>query len=131
MTTPLWCVLLATILPYVFAVTGAYLRVQQLGKLDANHPRLQALQLEGAAARAYAAQQNSWEALAVFAAAVFTAHLAGADPEGTSATLAMAWVAARVGYGVMYIADVPAARTAVFLLGWLCALGLFYQAATA
>ena len=38
----------------------------------------------GEGARVQAAQQNAWEALPVFAAAVFVAHLAGADPERSS-----------------------------------------------
>ncbi|MDG2305008.1 MAG: MAPEG family protein [Candidatus Binatia bacterium] len=131
MTTPLWCVFVASLLPYVLAGTGAYLRVQQLGKLDANHPRVQALQLGGIAARALGAQANSWEAFAVFTAAVLTAHVAGADPAGASATLAITFVVARVAYAAMYLADIPSARTGVFLTGWGCCLGLFYQAATA
>lgn len=131
MTTPLWCLVLASFIPYVFAVTGAYFRVQQLGKLDANHPRVQALQLEGIAARAYGAQANAWEALAVFTVAVLTAHLAGADPQGTSATLAIVWIVARLGHGAMYVADIPVARTLCFIVGWGCAIGLFYQAASA
>lgn len=131
MTTPLWCVFVASLIPYVLAGIGGYLRVQQLGKLDANHPRIQALQLEGVAARALGAQANSWEALAVFTAAVLTAHLAGADPAGASATLAITFLIARVAYGAMYLADIPVARTGMFLIGWGCCLGLFYQAATA
>lgn len=56
MTTPLWCLLAVAVFPYVLAGLGGYLRVQQLGSLDANHPRVQALELRDVAARAYAAQ---------------------------------------------------------------------------
>ncbi len=131
MTTPLWCVFVASLFPYVLAGIGGYLRVQQLGKLDANHPRVQALSLEGAAARALGAQANMWEAFAVFTAAVLTAHVAGASPEGTTAPLAIAFLVARVLYAAMYLANVAPARTLVFLIGWGCCLGIFYQAATA
>ncbi len=62
---------------------------------------------------------------------MLTAHVAGADPEGTSATLAISFIVARVAYGALYLADIPPARTLLFLIGWGCCLGLFYQAAAA
>jgi uncharacterized MAPEG superfamily protein len=95
MTTPLWCLLIAVLMPYVLAFSGAGFRQRQLGSVDNRNPRQQALQLTGAGARCYAAQQNAWEALAVFTAAVTAAHLAGAAAD-TSALAAQAFIAARV-----------------------------------
>jgi uncharacterized MAPEG superfamily protein len=130
MTTPFWCLLIIAVLPYVLAGVGAYLRVQQLGSLDAEHPRVQALELRGPAARAYGAQQNAWEALALFAAAVVVAHLAGADP-GTSATVAGIFVAVRLMHAACYIANLALPRTLVFLVGLICCFTLFGLAARA
>ena len=130
MTTPLWCLVAVAFFPYVLAGLGGYLRVQQLGTLDANHPRIQATELRGIAARAYAAQLNAWEALALFSAAVLVGHVVGADP-GQSATAALAFVAARVLHAVMYIADQAILRTVVFLASLGCCIWLFVLAAGA
>ena len=124
MTTPFWCLLVAAAMPYVLAGIGGYLRVQQLGSLDANHPRVQALELRGSAARAYASQQNAWEALAVFGAAVFMAHLAGADA-GKSAIASIIFVVARLLHPMMYIANLAPLRSAVFVAGLGSCLWLF------
>lgn len=130
MTTPFWCLLIVAVLPYLLANLGGYFKFQQFGNLDNNHPRLQAARLEGIGARALAAQMNAWEALSVFSAAVFMAHLAHADPEA-SATAAKVFVATRIAHPAFYLADIAPARSAVFLVG-LGALGrLFYLAATA
>lgn len=130
MTTPFWCLLVVAVIPYLLAGVGGYLRVQQLGGLDNNHPRIQALELRGAAARAYAAQQNAWEALALFATAVILAHLTGADP-GQSATASVAYVVTRVLHPVLYVTDRASLRTAVFTAGLACCVWLFVLAALA
>jgi uncharacterized MAPEG superfamily protein len=122
--------LAVAVTPYVLAGIGGYLRVQQLGTLDAHHPRVQALELRGAAARAYASQQNAWEALALFATAVIVAHLTGADP-GQSATASVAFVATRLLHPVLYIGDRAPLRTLVFVAGLGCCVWLFVLAASA
>jgi uncharacterized MAPEG superfamily protein len=130
MTTPFWCLLVAVLIPYVLAMTGGYFRMKQFGSVDNKHPRAQAAALEGAGARAWAAQQNAWEALPVFASAVFVAHLAGADPQ-SSATAAVVFVVARVLHPVAYIANVDVARSLVFLVGLGSCVWLFVLAARA
>ncbi len=130
MTTPLWCLMIVAVLPFVLAGVGGYLRVQQLGSLDAHHPRVQALELRGAAARAYAAQENAWEALTVFGVAVIIAHLAGANP-GQAATASIIFVVARVLHAVLYISDLAPLRTLVFVVGLGCCVWLFRLAAVA
>lgn len=123
MTTPFWCLLIVLVMPYVLAGLGGALRVKQLGSLDNNHPRVQAQELRGVAARAYAAQQNAWEAVSFFGTAVVINHLAGGAP-GTSATLAMVYVAARLGHAAAYLADQPILRTIVFLVSLVCGVWL-------
>jgi uncharacterized MAPEG superfamily protein len=126
MTTPFRCLFIVAILPYVLAGIGGYLRVKQLGHADNNHPRSQAAQLTGAAARALAAQANAWEALGVFGTVVIVAHLAGADP-GKSATASLVYLATRFAHPVLYLANLATLRTLVFVVGlgaiaWLMAL---------
>ena len=80
MTIALWCLLVAVILPYVWLPVAFGERKKQFGTVDNKQPRGQISKLEGKGARAYGAHQNAFEALAVFAPAVLTAHVAKADP---------------------------------------------------
>ena len=70
MTTPLIALVIVALLPYVLAGMGGPFRIKQFGKIDNNHPRQQYSQLTGMGGRVWAAQQNAWEALAIFTAAV-------------------------------------------------------------
>ena len=130
MTTPLWCLLVAVLIPYVLAGVGGYFKTKQFGSVDNNNPRAQSATLEGAGARAVAAQSNAWEALGVFSAAVLMGHLAGADP-GLSATAALLFIAARAVHPILYIADIPTFRSISFLVGLGSCLWLFGLAAIA
>jgi uncharacterized MAPEG superfamily protein len=130
MTVPFWCLLAAVAMPYLLAFTGAAYRQRELGSVDNRHPRQQAQQLTGAGARCYAAQQNAWEALAVFTAAVLVSHLAGADA-GRSAIAATVFVAARVLHAVFYVADRDRLRSLSFVVGMGCCVWLFVLAASA
>ncbi len=130
MTTPFWCLLIAVLMPYVLAGSGSYFKVKQFGSLDNNQPRVQAAALSGVGARVNAAQQNAWEALPVFAASVFVAHMAGADPGG-SATASVLFVAARILHAVFYAADLAPLRSLSFFVGFAACLWLFWLAAAA
>jgi uncharacterized MAPEG superfamily protein len=130
MTTPFWCLLIAVLFPYVLAGIGGYFRAQQFGTLDNKNPRIQAAALEGVGARVYAAQQNAWEALLVFAAAVFVAHLAGANAQ-LAAIAAMVFILARVGHAILYLANLDMPRTGIFLVGLGSCVWLFVLAALA
>lgn len=128
MTLSLWCLACACLLPYLwipFTVPG---RLAMPGGLDNARPRSQQSQLSGLGERALAAQSNAWEALPVFATAVLTAHVAGADPTW-SGWLAVAWVIARLVHGAAYLGDIHPLRTTSFGVGLLCALGQFVLAA--
>ena len=125
MTTPFWCLFIACVIPNVLAPIGGYFKGKQFGSLDNKNPRAQAAALEGAGARAAAAQSNAWEALAIFAAAVLVNHANGGDP-GTSAVLAMVWVGARILHAVFYLADIATARSGVFVVAFGCAIALFF-----
>jgi uncharacterized MAPEG superfamily protein len=77
MNTVIGSLLILCILPLSCAWIAGYHRQKQLGSIDNKEPRIQALQLTGAGARAMAAQANSWEALAVFSAAILAVFISG------------------------------------------------------
>ena len=83
------------------------------------HPREWYGKLSGARARAAAAQNNCWEALPFFAAAVIIAHQLGSAQPFLN-HLALAFVALRVVYVVLYLADLHWQRTLV----WIAALAV-------
>jgi uncharacterized MAPEG superfamily protein len=122
--------LVAILLPYVWSGITGYHKQKQFGSIDNHHPRAQTAALEGAGARAAAAQQNAWEALAVFTPSVLIAHAAGADP-GSSATASLLFVAARVLHGIFYVTDLDKLRSLSFLVATGCCVWLFVLAARA
>ena len=128
MTIPLWCLVIATFLPLVWAMAGQGFRYRQFGELDNSHPRLQQSQLTGAGARALAAQQNAWEALAMFTPAVVIEHFNGATT-GHAATAAMLFIAARIFHGCFYIAELSSLRSLSWGVGTGAVIWLFVLAA--
>jgi len=97
--------------------------------VDNKEPRTQANQLTGAGARACAAQANSWEALAIFSAAVLALIIAGVDLASIS-TLALIYTGLRIAYSPLYIGNVDKLRSLVFLGGFGICMYLFYLALT-
>ena len=130
MTTPLWCLLIIALLPYVLAGLGGYYRIKQFGAIDNNDPRLQSSRLEGVGARVWAAQQNAWEALGLFTATVVIAHLAGADAD-QSAIAALVFLITRIIHPILYIANLATLRSVVFGIGLLSCAYMFVLAANA
>jgi len=130
MTVPFWCLLIAVFIPYVLSGVGGYCKMKQFGAVDIKYPRQQAAKLEGLGARVQGAQDNAWEALAVFTAAVFMAHFAGADAQA-SATAAMIFIGARIAHPLIYMANIGPLRTLAFVVGLGAAIRLFVLAANA
>ena len=128
MTTPFWCVLAVLLLPLFLAFAGGYYRGKAFGTADNRNPRAQAAKLEGAGARAYAAQANAWEAAILFSATILTTHAAGLAAEAAT-PWALAFVAFRILHGVFYIQDLDKARSLSFMGGMVCIIGLFVKAA--
>lgn len=124
MTLALWCLLVAALLPIACAGISKW----GFRGFDNNNPREWLARQQGWRARAHAAQQNSWEALAIFSAAVLTAHVAGA-PQGTVDGLALGFVAARIAYIGCYLADRASLRSLVWLVGLGLSIALFVVAA--
>ena len=128
MTTAFWCLFIVILLPLPLSFTGAYYRGKAFGKPDNKTPRLQAARLEGAGARAYAAQANAWEASILFSAAVLVSHAAGVAA-AAAAPWAIAFVVFRILHAIFYLTDIDLARSAVFLGSLVCVVALFVLAA--
>jgi uncharacterized MAPEG superfamily protein len=123
MTTALWCVLIAGLLPYVAALTakaGAH--------FDNNEPRVWLAKQQGFRARANAAQQNGFEAFALFAVAVLVAHVTRGQGAQVD-LLAMVFIAARVVYLPVYLAGWGWVRSLVWMVGIIATVWIFLTAA--
>lgn len=121
-------VLIAAFLPYVWVFVGGALRARREEGFDNRYPRQQAARMEGLGARAYGAQQNAWEALAVYAPVALVAHLADA-PAAAAETTGLLFLIARVAHGLLYLADLPTLRSLVWTFGWGCCIYLAILAA--
>lgn len=123
MRTAFWCVLVAGLLPIV-SVSLAKAGVKGY---DNRNPREWLSRLTGWQQRANAAQQNAWEAFALFSVAVILGTLGNA-PSDRVDTLALVFVAARVVYLICYLADYALLRSLVWLVGFGCTLAIFLAA---
>lgn len=125
MTTAYWCVLLAALLPVLWA------GIAKAGAqgFDNARPRDYLARLEGWRGRANWAQENSYEAFPPFAAGIVIAHLTGGAAQGTIDLLALGFIGARILHGVFYIADRSTARSIAWTVGFGCMIGLFVAAA--
>ena len=124
MTMAFACVGIAFLLTLASKAPVAVAMARQPGGYDNSTPRDQQAALDGWGRRAVAAHLNSFEAFAPFAAAVFVAVLGGADPAWT-ARLSLAFIAARVFYTPLYIADLAWLRSLVWTVGFLSTCALF------
>ena len=124
MTLALWCLLIVSLLPVVCAGIAKW----GFRGFDNRHPREWLARQEGWRARANAAQQNSWEALAVYVAALVAAVVAGV-PDGTVATVAGIFLAARIAYLAAYLADLATLRSLVWIAGFVACVWLIVVSA--
>jgi uncharacterized MAPEG superfamily protein len=120
MTTALWCVMVAALLPIFCAGISKW----GFRGYDNSRPREWLAAQEGWRGRANAAQQNSWEAFAIFAAAVLTAHVAGA-PQPKVDALAVAFISTRLVYTWCYVMNFASLRSLVWLVGLGLSIALF------
>jgi uncharacterized MAPEG superfamily protein len=97
---------------------------------DNRDPRAWLARQDGRRARANAAQSNSLEAFAFFAAAVVLALQAANDATQVAQVAQWAWlfVALRVLYIVCYVADRATLRSIVWLLGVAVVIRLYAMA---
>jgi uncharacterized MAPEG superfamily protein len=123
MTTALWCVLAAGLLPFAATLTA-----KGGARFDNRQPRAWLAAQTDWRARAHAAQLNSFEAFPLFAVAVLVAQQLHA-PQARVDTLALVFVAARVAYLVTYVADLHLLRSVVWFVGIGSAVAIFLSGA--
>ncbi|MBU5617320.1 MAPEG family protein [Psychrobacter sp. TAE2020] len=121
----LWAMIVASLLPVSLAMMAKVFGGFNLA--DNAHPRDFLQQTIGAAARANAAQKNSYETLPVFLVAVLAAMLFFV-PQSIINILAWLYVLIRIGYCVAYITNLPMFRSILWLLSMACCVMLFYLA---
>ncbi|MDN7429289.1 hypothetical protein CFB89_20880 [Burkholderia sp. AU16741] len=120
MTTSQLCLFIVALLPFPMT----FLAKARKG-YDNRMPRDYLAKLEGWRARAQAAHQNAWEALVLFAVALVVAWHNGANVHRVD-QLAIAFVAIRVVYALMYLLNWASLRSLVWFGGMACVVGLFF-----
>ena len=95
------------------------------GGFDNHNPRRWLASLEGWQARAHAAQQNSFEALPIFIAGALIAEHHQAS-QAIIDGVAVAFVAARVGYIGAYVGDRATLRSFLWVVALACCIALFF-----
>ena len=119
-TIAYWCVLVAAIMPIVcagIAKYGMFGQSRRDGGFDNHNPRSWLARQTDWRARANAAQQNTFEALPFFFAAVIIAHQLQAR-QAMLDMLALLFIFLRAAYVLMYVADMAKTRSSI----WAAAL---------
>ncbi len=119
LTLAYWAVLVAALLPIVcagIAKWGAFGKPRHDGGYDNHDPRAWLARQSGWRVRANAAQTNSFEALPFFIGAVIIAHQSGALQLRLD-LLAWAFVALRLAYIALYVADKASVRSLIWVAG--------------
>ena len=122
MTIAYACVLFMGLFPYV----AAGIAKKGFDQYDNSMPRQWLAKQTGFRARANAAQANLFESLPLFFAAVIIASINHA-PQARIDLLTIGFVIARITYLICYIANWPATRSIVWLLGLICVVTIFFQ----
>jgi len=123
MTIALWTILAAIALPIIMAFIKK-IPLAWDGKYNNASPRAGLKGLRGVCQRASWAEQNSFEILPAYIAAVLVAHIAGADPSSID-QLALLFIVTRILYCICYITNWAALRSIIWVGGLLCIVGLF------
>jgi uncharacterized MAPEG superfamily protein len=123
-TTALWCVLLAGLLPYLATI------IAKVGgeRYNNRDPRAWLDRQSGWRRRADSAQRNGFEAFPLFAAGVLVAQWAHA-PQSRIDLAALLFIAARLAYLGCYVANWHYARSLTWLVGLLASVTLFFLGA--
>lgn len=121
----IWTMMIASALPFLLAMLAKALG--GFGMADNSHPREVVAKFTGRAARANAAQQNSFESLPVFLVSVIVAMLFFV-PQIVVNYLAVMYVALRLIYAIAYIVNLPTLRSIIWTLSMACCFMLFYLA---
>lgn len=125
MTILIWCLFIATLLPFLAKGPVAY-AMKKVGGYNNNHPREQQSKLTGFGARALAAHQNAFESLIIFAPAVLLA-IATQHTGSNIGLFAIIHVCARVLYNVLYLVNKDKLRSLVWGIATLSSFAIIWQ----
>ena len=128
-TIAYWCVLFAAILPIVcagIAKSGMFTTSPARGGYDNHNPRGWLARQSDWRGRANAAQANTFEALPFFFAAVIIAHMLQAAQTRLD-ILALIFIMLRIAYIIMYVADLPKARSVIWTLAVLVNIAILFS----
>ncbi|MDX5408461.1 MAG: MAPEG family protein [Chromatiaceae bacterium] len=117
---------IAMLLPYLAKAPLAF-AMQKAGGYDNHNPRAQQASLTGFGQRANAAHYNSFEALLIYACAIFSA-IALEAVDSTTVVLAWVFIVSRLAYLVCYWLDYATTRSAVWIIGMVAAFVLAARA---
>ncbi|MEX5442100.1 MAPEG family protein [Acinetobacter schindleri] len=117
----IYLILAACLLPYVFTMIAK--KAGGFKAKDNQNPRDFLEQSTGVAKRAHAVQQNSFESLPLFIAAVLMAEYL-VMPQSLIMTFGIGYLIFRVLYGICYLANWSTLRSIMWLLSMLCPIAL-------
>ena len=112
-----YLIIIACLLPYVFAVVAKM--AGGFKREDNQNAREFLAKTTGLAARANAVQQNSFESLPLFIAAVLMAEYM-VIPQVVVMMFGIAYIVLRIIYGICYLANWATLRSIVWMLSLLC-----------
>lgn len=117
----IYLILIACLLPYVFTifakVAGGF-----KGR-DNQNPREFLAQTTGLAARANAVQQNSFESLPLFIAAILMAEYM-VVPQDFTMMMGIAYLVLRVIYAICYLLNLSTLRSIIWFMSMACPIFL-------
>ncbi len=112
-----YLILIACLLPYVFTLLAKLMGGFKVS--DNQNPREFLAKTTGMAARANAVQQNSFESLPLFIAAVLMAEYMVVS-QITIMKFGIAYIVLRIIYGLCYLYNLSTLRSAIWFLSMAC-----------
>lgn len=128
MSTLIWCLLIAGLLPIAAKAPVVYFQNRDNG-YDNRHPRAQQQRLTGAGARAVAGHYNAYEAFPLFAAAVLVV-IATEQVTVFNQWLAVSFVTLRIVFHTLYLLNWDKLRSLIWFLALLCPIIMIAQTAS-
>ena len=113
----IYLILIACLLPYVFTIIAK--KAAGFKARDNQNPREFLGKTTGLAARAHAVQQNSFESLPLFIAAVLMAEYMVVS-QITIMKFGIAYIVLRIIYGLCYLYNLSTLRSAIWFLSMAC-----------
>jgi uncharacterized MAPEG superfamily protein len=127
-TIAYWCILMMALLPILcagLAKKSGFGKSHREGGYDNVDPRQWLAKQSGWAARANAAQANTFESLPFFFAAVVIAHQLGALQSRLD-VLAVVFVVLRIVYVMMYLAGMSTMRSGIWTVALLVNIAILF-----